>query len=166
MKGRGIFCAKFRNRDIASGIQLILAMKVITSLFTFLFFSSASSDKSRRSECCYDRDGGITRAPTRVVANQTKSQNTAASVFIEFREHLTPYLECCVFAADTDACSAYKTLGIFANGSSYIPPNIGKLKKGTVPKRLDLCYYFATFYTIYTFISLLKYRVPRSFQSF
>ena len=37
------------------------------------------------------------------------------------------YLECCVFAADTDACSAYKTLGIFANGSSYIPPNIGKL---------------------------------------
>ena len=127
MKGRGIFCTNFRNRDIASGIQLILAMKVITSLFTFLFFSSASSDKSRRPECCYDRDGEITRAPTRVVANQTKSQNTAASVFIEFREHLTPYLECCVFAADTDACSAYKTLGISENGSNYIPPNIGKL---------------------------------------
>ncbi|XP_074615471.1 protein mesh-like [Acropora palmata] len=89
--------------------------------------SSASSDKSRRPECCYDRDGEITRAPTRVVANQTKSQNTAASVFIEFREHFTPYLDCCVFAADTDACSAYNTLGISVNGSSYIPPNIGAL---------------------------------------
>ena len=127
MKGKGVFCAKFRNRDITSGVHLILPMKVTTSLFTFLFISSASSDKSRRPECCYDRDGEITRAPTRVVANQTKSQNTAASVFIEFREHFTPYLDCCVFAADTDACSAYNTLGISVNGSSYIPPNIGKL---------------------------------------
>ena len=40
------------------------------------------------------------------------------------------------------------------------------LKKGTVPKRLDLCYHFGTFYNISSFISLLKYRVPRSIQVF
>ena len=127
---------------------MILAMKVITSLFTFVFFSSASFDKSRRSECCYDRDGGITRAPTRVVANQTKSQNTAESVFIEFREHLTPYLDCCVFAADTDACSAYKTLEISANGSSYIPPNIGKLSLTARHSFLFLCLFVGRIYKV------------------
>ena len=32
--------------------------------------------------------------------------------------------------------------------------------KGTVPKRLDICYYFGTFYTILNFYFLNEARIP------
>ncbi|XP_068710936.1 protein mesh-like [Montipora foliosa] len=83
-----------------------------------------STDKSRRAQCCYDKDGELTRGPPCAVTNRTKSHQTFTSAFTEFRKTVAPYLECCVFA-DAGDCSAYQTLGILSNDTRYLPPSIG-----------------------------------------
>ena len=90
----------------------------------FSYPSFSLSDEKLEQECCYDKEGELTRGPPCAVTNRTKSRQTAASLFSMFRENVVPYLECCVFS---DNCFKYRDLGMPVNDSRYIPPSIGKI---------------------------------------
>ena len=99
------------------------------SLLIVRYFASSSpsfslSDEKLEQECCYDKEGELTRGPPCAVTNRTKSHQTTASLFSMFRENVVPYLECCVIS---DNCLKYRDLGMPVNDSRYIPPSIGKI---------------------------------------